>query len=71
MVMCGGDCGVCPISRLLNDPTGSASEVASSLIALGIGNRTIGHCVTTADPTHIEDYANFYSCYALALLLCA
>ena len=28
-------------------------------------------CVKTADPTHIEDYANFHCCYALALLLCA
>ena len=26
-----------------------------------------GHCVTTADPTHIEDYTHFYCCYALAL----
>ena len=29
------------------------------------------HCVTTADPTHIEEYTRFYCWYAHALLLCA
>ena len=29
------------------------------------------HCVTTADPTHIEEYTKFYCWYAHALLLCA
>ena len=32
---------------------------------------SLAHCVTTADPTHIEEYTKFYCWYAHALLLCA
>ena len=52
-------------------PGGPRSLLGSFSLAWRECIHKLLHCVTTADPTHIEEYTQFYCWYAHALLLCA